>query len=63
MFSQFCNFRAKENQNWISIEPKTGFFIKTATDLGNSVRLSGEQGRKLAKTLVMMADKTDEMRI
>ncbi|OQX25852.1 MAG: hypothetical protein BWK80_13520 [Desulfobacteraceae bacterium IS3] len=45
------------------IEPETGFFIKTVADSGDTVRLSGEEARKLAKALVIMADKTDEMRI
>jgi len=40
-----------------------GFFIKTVTDFGDSVMLSGEEARQLAKALVIMADKTDEMLI
>jgi len=45
------------------IEPKSGFFIKTVTNSGDSVRLTGEDARKLAQTLVIMADRADKSQV
>ncbi len=57
------SIKLNHGEIFLWIEPETGFFIKTVADFGDTVRLSGEEARKLAKALVIMADKTDEMRI
>jgi len=46
---------------WIWIEPDAGFFIKTLAESGDSVRLSGQDARKLADVLVTMADRADKI--
>lgn len=61
--NQDMSIKLNHGEILLRIEPEIGFFIKTITDFGDSVRLSGEEARQLAKALVIMADKTDEMRI
>jgi len=60
---QDISIKLNHGKIFLWIEPKTGFFIKTVADFGDTVRLSGEEARKLASALVTMADRTDEMRI
>jgi len=55
----FVKLDNKEIQLWI--EPEAGFFIKAVTEFGDSVRLSGDDARKLAEVLVTMADKADKV--
>jgi len=45
----------------IWIEPDAGFFIRTLAESGDSVRLSGQEARKLADVLVTMADRADKI--
>ncbi len=61
--NQDMSIKLNHGEILLRIEPEIGFFIKTITDFGDSVRLSGEEARQLAKVLVIIADKADEMRI
>ncbi|OQY54907.1 MAG: hypothetical protein B6245_20570 [Desulfobacteraceae bacterium 4572_88] len=45
----------------IWIEPDSGFFIKMPAESGDSVRLSGQEARKLADVLVTMADRAEKI--
>lgn len=48
-----------EIQIWI--EPETGFFMKTVTESGDFVKLTGDKARELAKILAAMADRADRL--